>query len=89
MQPIRYDNIIVEEAGQISEIESFIPLLLQVSFSLKIEKWYKSDVKIKAYHINWWSQSIAPSCGEYSVEGILSLGPKLIFEVFPKLILDW
>ena len=31
---LQYDNILMEEAAQILEIETFIPLLLQVSLSL-------------------------------------------------------
>lgn len=32
----RYDNILMEEAAQILEVETFIPLLLQVFFYLFI-----------------------------------------------------
>jgi intron-binding protein aquarius len=31
----RYDNILMEESAQILEIETFIPLLLQVCYSWK------------------------------------------------------
>ena len=34
----QFDNILMEEAAQILEIETFIPLLLQVNLKIIIEK---------------------------------------------------
>ena len=46
-----YDNILMEESAQILEIETFIPLLLQVSMLINVIEFYTKNLSESIYII--------------------------------------
>ena len=65
----KYDNIVMEESAQILEVETFIPMLLQVWLCLSLVLWsYK--VVLSIAECGWMCSSGANRVGGNKVGGV-------------------